>query len=152
MKKITLLTASIFAAIAAAAAADNAELFRGNWNTHKAAKITKSEKGTLLGRAQDTGAWIITQRFKAEAGASYVLEAEIQNVPPKTSMTIILRWDKERKVLVFKDKANGVYKLKETFTVSGQGKNANVGIWSMMPKGCKENMLLTRFSLKKAGK
>lgn len=151
MKKLTLLIAVLLGA-GVLAAADNAELFFGKWNTHAAVKMTESEKGMLLGRAKEKGAWVISRRFKAEPGATYDLEVEVQNVQPKTSMTIILRWDKDRKVLEFKDKANGVYKLKETFTVAGQGKNANITLWSLMPAGSKENMLLSKFSLKKADK
>lgn len=155
MKKLSLLIAAVCAAsVAMAAATTGPEILKNNkWQPSKIAKITVTDKGLEVSRTASKGAWIVAHNFKAEPGATYLLEAEVKNIPEKTGINLRVRMGSETKS--FKSTGNDPKTLivKAEFTAPAKEvKNSDVSLWVSMPADCKEKVLISKCSLKKVTK
>ena len=154
MKKLSLFVAALCAAVVAMSAESTGpEILKNNkWQPNKA-KIAVTEKGLEVSRIANKGAWIVAHNFKAEPGATYLLEAEVQNIPAKTGVNLRVRMGKETKSFQNTSKDLKTLVVKAEFTAPAEAvKNSDVSLWVSMPADCKEKVLISKCSLKKVTK
>jgi len=154
MKKLSVFLAAVCAASVAMAAANvGPEILKGKWQPSKIAKLTVTAKGVEICRTTEKGAWIVAQNFKPEAGATYLLDVEVKNIPAKTGITLRVRMDKETKTFKNTSKEPGTLTVKSEFTAPAKPvKNGDVSLWVSLPANCKESILISKCSLKKVTK